>query len=375
MAANGDEVLVAPGTYLETIDLLGKAITLRSSDGPEATTIDAQYLRTAVKCISGEGSDTVLEGFTITQGYAVIGNGGGLLNVASSPTVINCTFSLNDADFNGGGMCNDNSSPTVIGCTFDSNFVWLSHGGGMCNVNNSSPSVTNCTFKGNVSFSFHGGGIYGDATVANCIFIGNSAAESGGGLMSSGLVVNCTFVGNTVGLGAGDAIAGDGTVTNCIVWNNGTPQIADATVTYSDIQGGYPGVGNIDADPLFVDPGNDDCRLQAGSPAIDAGHNWAIAGFADTDLDGNPRFADDPATTDTGCGLPVVVDMGAYELPGVPFDVKLGDIDGNGVVSTADLLDLLLAWGQATEDCQLTDLDLDGAVGTSDLLILLGNWG
>ena len=70
-----------------------------------------------------------------------------------------------------------------------------------------------------------------------------------------------------------------------------------------------------------------------------------------------------------------LVDMGAYEFQGDPFDVVLGDINGDGTVSTADLLDLLSAWGEETEECLLADLDFDGQVGTSDLLILLSNWG
>ena len=68
-ASNGDEVIVAPGTYPEVIDFSGKAITLRSSDGANVTIIDGTGLNNSVvKCVSGEGSDTVLDGFTITGG-------------------------------------------------------------------------------------------------------------------------------------------------------------------------------------------------------------------------------------------------------------------------------------------------------------------
>ncbi len=158
-------------------------------------------------------------------------------------------------------------------------------------------------------------------------------------------------------------------------------------MAYSDVQGGEPGVfvqfgstlnwgaGNIDADPMFVDAGNDDYHLVSGSPAIDAGHNWAVVERTDADLDGNPRFADDPGTPDTGCGIPVVVDMGAYEYQGNPFPVKPGDIDGNGVVNVTDFLLLLAAWGPCLEDCCLADFDLNGDVGITDFLILLANWG
>ncbi len=90
-AMNGDEIVVASGTYFETIDFLGKAITLRSSDGPEVTIIDAQGLETVVICQSGEGPDTVLDGFTITGGNGSLG--GGMFNDSSSPTVTPTTCS------------------------------------------------------------------------------------------------------------------------------------------------------------------------------------------------------------------------------------------------------------------------------------------
>ncbi len=117
-------------------------------------------------------------------------------------------------------------------------------------------------------------------------------------------------------------------------------------------------------------------RLSPGSPCIDAGHNWAIAGLADTDLDGNPRFVADPADFDPGCGIPAVVDMGAYEFQiGGPFDIRLGDINGDGVVGINDFLDLLADWGPCEPGCCLADLDIDGDVGITDFLLLLGNWG
>ncbi|NIN70977.1 MAG: hypothetical protein GTO46_03365, partial [Gemmatimonadetes bacterium] len=65
-----DEIVVAPGTYFETINFLGKAIWLRSSDGPEVTIIDGTGFFHVVQCVSGEGPDTVLDGFTITGGSA-----------------------------------------------------------------------------------------------------------------------------------------------------------------------------------------------------------------------------------------------------------------------------------------------------------------
>ncbi|MHC4219821.1 MAG: dockerin type I domain-containing protein, partial [Planctomycetota bacterium] len=96
-----------------------------------------------------------------------------------------------------------------------------------------------------------------------------------------------------------------------------------------------------------------------------------IADLADTDLDGNPRFADDPATPDTGCGMPVVVDMGAYEYQGEPARVVLGDIDGNGRVGIRDLVTLMQCMGSDDPKCCVADLDLDGEVGMSDVMLLI----
>ena len=113
-ALPGDEIIVGSGIYMETIDFLGKAIAIRSSDGPLVTVIDGSGSNgSVVQCVSGEGADTVLEGFTITGGNAEVG--GGMRNIGSSPTVIDCIFTGNYADDRGGGMYNREGSPTVIG--------------------------------------------------------------------------------------------------------------------------------------------------------------------------------------------------------------------------------------------------------------------
>ncbi len=127
-AVDADEIVVAPGAYFETIDFLGKAITLRSSDGPDVTTIDAGGrfgAGSVVTCDSAEGPESVLKGLSITGGFAI--EGGGMHNENTSPTVIGCVFSSNVAygpsDAFGGGMFNSGGSPTIIGCTFDENYA------------------------------------------------------------------------------------------------------------------------------------------------------------------------------------------------------------------------------------------------------------
>lgn len=102
-----------------------------------------------------------------------------------------------------------------------------------------------------------------------------------------------------------------------------------------------------------------------------AQRNNAIADLADTDLDGNPRVADDPNSPDSGCGVPVVVDIGAYEFQGTPAGVLFGDIDGNGRVGIWGLVTLVQCLGSADPACCVADLDLDGEVGTTDVMLLI----
>jgi parallel beta-helix repeat protein len=266
------------------------------------------------------------------------GNGGGMLNNSyCSPTVINCRFTGNSAVGFGGGMYNQISDPNVANCTFSSNDA-PRNGGGMYNYH-SSPTIANCTFSDN---SYRG--MYNrdgsSPNLTNCIFSGNS----GGGMLnlfgSSVTVTNCTFSGN---LRYGIAnVSCNLTATNCVLWGNGVtdgPEIhlegnSNAWVSYSDVQGGQAEVyvgpgstlnwseGNIDADPLFVDADNDDYHLLPTSPCIDAGGNTAVPAGITTDLDGYPRFVDQPEVPDTGNGTAPIVDMGAFEANYIQAQMK-----------------------------------------------------
>jgi parallel beta-helix repeat protein len=237
---------------------------------------------------SNKDETTVLDGFTITGGHYFLSSGTmpinpkigtGMYNDGGNPTIINCTFSGNFTDGNGGGMYNNNSSPIVTNCTFIGNSS--PEGGGMYNYN-SSPTLTNCTFTGNfgdgifnrdssptlTNCTFTGnslGGMFNwyssSPTLTNCTFIRNSSVYGGGmcnSQSSSPIVTNCTLIGNSAidGGGISNSVASNPILTSCIIRNNAPDQIdGDATVTYSNIQGGWDGVGNIDEDPLFAEPG------------------------------------------------------------------------------------------------------------------------
>ena len=351
-AVDGDEVVVADGTYTGTgnknLDYHGKLITVRSANGPDNCIIDCEGAGRGFIFQTGETTVARVEGFTITNGFDGGFFGGGISTFAASPSIINCKLIGNISDSSGGGMYNFDSSPTITNCVFSGNIASSStgDGGGIHSTFFSNLIVTNCIFTGNMAIN--GGAVHStdttDASFTNCVFSGNTATNGSGMHMTGSnvqTVVACTFAGNLAS-SSGGGIRRDGnnvilTLSNCILWGNadlsGTSELAQIsgsgvglTVNYTCIQGltgNLGGTGNIGDNPFFVDPngpdripgsGDEDVRLSPGSPCIDAADNSAVPKGITTDLDGNPRFVDDPDTPDTGNGDPPVVDMGAYEF-------------------------------------------------------------
>ena len=339
-----------------------------------------------------EGSPTVTN-CTFSGNWADYG--GGMYNCEGSPAVTNCTFSRNSTEGHGGGMYNEEGNPVLTNCMFSENSA-DGDGGGMYN-DEGSPTVTGCTFSAN-SAGDDGGGMYNiyysSPTLANCTFSGNSAGDLGGGMgnqLSSPTVVNCTFSGNSIsghGGGMGNLGCSNVTLTNCILWGNtayssGNEIYDDSStpvISYCDIAGcldggswdtslGHDGGGNIDADPLFVDADgyddisgteDDNLRLQFGSPSIDAGDNTAVPAGVTTHLDGKPRFLDDPLTADTGNGTPPIVDMGAYEYqPSIIFV----DADATGANNGSSWADAYKYFQNALADSAASGKDILVAEG------------
>ena len=303
--------------------------------------------------------------------------GGGMDNDYSSPTVTNCTFTCNDAEYGGGidfwmspdseitnctfsrntadyggAMYNYDFSTAVTDCTiFDNtsedcgNADAKRYRGAVSQMaenreitdngipneegilsSDLSMSITNCTFTDNHAEDY-GGGMYNagsSPTVSNCTFTFNDAEDYGGGMdndYSSPTVTNCTFTGNTADYGGAMYNEDSSTaVTNCIMWEDAASEGAEiysdtseSEVRYSDIQGGYPGLGNIDADPCFAGAASKDLRLRNNSPCIDSGTDTSGAeyGFVTDDIEGTPRPQFD------------AYDMGAYEYDLMPWSPAL----------------------------------------------------
>ncbi|MCH8824509.1 MAG: right-handed parallel beta-helix repeat-containing protein [Planctomycetes bacterium] len=385
-AMDGDEVVVADGTYIgagnKNLAFNDASLTLRSANGPANCVIDCEDDGRGFFLVNETGT-IIIEGFTVMRGYVGIASpgsrrGGAVYCVGSFATFANCIFYDNHAHAGGGAfVAGPDTGAVFINCL-----------------------ITNHVFDGDGS---------------------NEDIHTGGGaFVRSGAnveFINCTIADNAV-LPGGDHVGGgihvrdDSSVllTNCVLWGN-SAEFGDqigvtvggiVTVHNSDVQGGEAevvvidddgtvnwGAGNIDLDPRFVDPENGDYHLSPGSPSIDAGNNWRVSidendydedgvlcELFPVDLDGNPRFNADEADFDPGCGVPVVVDMGAYEYQFDPADqVTFADLTADAAVNTLDLLSLFAKWGPCTKGCCLADLDLDGNVNTADLLILFANWG
>ncbi len=254
-ARNGDIVEVAPGTYVENLDFLGKAIEVVAPDG---ATLDGNGGQT-VRFTRGEPAAAVLDGFTITGGEATVGAGVYISN--GTPTIRNCRFEGNTA-LEGAGIYVTGSSAGVLlsGCLFDANFG--SFGSALSardcgtitidesrfynhtplgatvsifnaehaslrnsvlaeNRSQSSPAalyvgrtplhMTGCSFNDNRSDDFYGAAMYLERTKADiidCWFENNTNTDSGGGAAylegGSAIFDRCFFVRNRAR--GGDAV-------------------------------------------------------------------------------------------------------------------------------------------------------------------------
>ena len=262
------------------------------------------------------GSTTVLENCIIEENPATVDDGGGiyLQLYHSNPAIISNCIIQNNSSVSKGGGCYIASNCLIIQCVINNNMSGdgggiyclssaasihdslfqtnsANYGGAFFNEN-ASPNISNCQFVSNDS-GVQGGAIYNynasSPTISNCIFASNRASW-GGGISnqeySSPIVENSTFWGNAAGTDGGGIYcinSSEPVIKNCILWNDscGWPYGCSSEIgnydgitlstSYSNLQGGYLGIGNIDSDPLFANPENRNFQLLIGSPCIDSG--------------------------------------------------------------------------------------------------------
>ena len=406
-ASYGDTVSVADGTYSGNgninLDFKGKPITVTSKNGAASTTIDCEGIGRGFYFHSGETSSSVLSGFTITNGSTIDGYIGAICCIGSSPVISDNIITGNSA---GGVYCNVNAAPVIDSNIISKNTTTASGGGIYCIGSN--PIISNNTIADNVvdgygsgggilatgcspsiinnriigNSSWNGGGIHGfhsQSIISNNEITANTSGGSGGGIFlnyyAHPVLINNTICGNSAGeMGGGIFLGGgyptDATITlNTIIWQNSQEQMhVDASawmdITYSDIQGGWPGEGNIEVDPIFVDATNDDYRLSNDSPCIGAGIR--ATGMPSRDTLGRPRPYPSYSRPD----------MGAYENP-LGVGHPPWDVNSDGVV---DLSDIVLV-GQHLGD-RITklvdfnpDVNGDGIVDILDVILAATHFG
>ena len=214
---------------------------------------------------NGSGGAPVLTNVVFSDNLASQGDGGGLSNYYSNPALTSVIFSGNQSIY-GAGIGNEHGSPTLISVTFSGNQATYD-GGGMFNIGEGIPLLTNVTFIGNQAAQ--GGGMNNQLSsnpiLTNVLFSGNQA-DFGGGIFnydSDPTLINVTMSGNQAnfpGGGIENYCCSAPKLINSILWGNSGPQIHDyngtsaPVVTYSDVEGGYAGTGNLDVDPLFLAP-------------------------------------------------------------------------------------------------------------------------
>lgn len=448
-ATSGDEIWVAEGTYtpdasdravsfalVDEVDLIGGYATggvagpdpalyetilsgdLNGDDLPDFVNNgeNSFHVVTAVGYWPvGVSSQTVINGFVITGGNAneagfLDERGGGILNLGSSPSIVNTTIRHNAALLGGGVFNLQRSSPSITDSTISFNSA-TSFGGGIGNNDFSNPTITNTVISHNAAGN-SGGGIsvvnnslvtlidstishntanrgggmehfLASSNITNSVISHNTATDSGGAIrnsdssltvtntlianntaseggaiwneLTSPSITNSTIVNNTADTGGAiynnDFLPGFESfpsIVNSVLWGNSPDSIVDSgdsvsSVSFSDVQGGFAGEGNIDADPLFV--GTGDYRLQGDSPARDAGDNTAVpADVFDVDDDGDTSEPTPDLDREDRIWGPTVA-MGAYEFASPPVAtpgiVNLGEGDVGTVVAQ---FPLSLSW-------------------------------
>ncbi len=428
LAAAGDTVIVAAGTYTEKIELRGKNIRVRSVDPSDAAVASATVISgndVGGPVVTFDGTETgncAIEGFTIRQGAGGYGGGisGGSEETHTHAAIRRNAIQFNVAILNGGGIAfvdgviegnliQMNRGYTGAGLydcdgPISNNTIFANEGeyggGGLafCDgpIRGNSIRWNGATWPDTLSLggglycchgiiegnlieknkARHGGGLtHCGAQIRRNRILENTAEEDAGGvgwctgslrdnLIAGNHAVNgagcsgveCNAWNNTVVHNSATNIGGgfficEGPIVNCIAWSNTAPtgaQMAESALPENCCIQAWTGGGSgvVTDDPLFADPdgpdnkpstlGDNDYRLQAASPCVDAGANGPLVPPG-LDLDGRLRIARGP-------GGSLTVDIGAYEHRARPFAiVQVG-------FTTTGLRQFVLHWNSQPGD-------------------------
>jgi len=311
---HGDVILVSPGVYYENVNFHGKAITLSSTNPADLnvasnTVIDASGQGSAVTFASGETTNSILTGFTITGGYGTVNAATNFYYGALNGKLTN---------YYGAGIFCYRASPTILGNIITANVAPeesardVGIGGGIGCIESDALITRNLITANTAGMA---GGIYvyrGRARVVSNLICSNGAEYGGGaGLFRGGYLANNTLAGNSA-VFTGNVFAKSDAIGQCLVTGNiicnatsagGIHVESEDTITqlaFNDVWNNTGGDyfagpnrtglnGNISQDPQFVDASNDDFRLQDTSPCIDAGDPNFQNAANESDFYGSPR--------------------------------------------------------------------------------------
>ena len=408
-AASDAVIVVYPGTYTgsseQVVRMMGKNIHLRSAAGPESTIIDGQGSRRCIVISDGESS-TIIDGFTITNGYD--GNSGGGIHSSSSGTLSleNMIFSNNHSGWEGGGLKIAQATSAMIdSCMFTGNTAFA--GGGMAISSSNGSMVSNCQFEENsvvddgagllaqqssdvqIMESTFTGNSAGDdggalwfatcskAVVQNCVMRDNMASSRGGGMhvQSSPSVTarDCTFEGNHGHNGGGAFVDSSSSllVTSCHFEANqgdgGAIQAQQGSLFLEDsmflANSGYDG-GAIYCWSTQIDV--DNCLFQANVAEDDAGA-MLLGGSTQATITAS-RFCENDAPN----GQHV---LGSFQDGGDNTFADIcdcpSDVNDDGEIDVTDVLIVIAEYGNNTTNGDVND---DGMVDVNDLLQVLAQF-
>ncbi len=371
-ASSYDHIVVSPGIYNENIDFKGKHLKIGSTDPNNPEIVATTILRGGDKIVTfsnGEGTDSIITGFTITDANT------GIYCTGTSPTISKCRIIENNEY---GIELQYSASPNISYCE-----ILCNKDSGVATTNGQSSS-------------------YGMLSISNSVIASNRLY---GIHCNMSLINNCTIAAN-----GRAGIAGQWSdINNSIIYYNSRStdnvqmEISSPTVNYSDIQGGFTGTGNINQDPCFAEVGFLNVN---GTPENISDDTWQAGDYHLLSKAGRwippYHYENDPNVQISGWVMDLVsspcidagdpslnwekelwphgkrINMGAY---GGTTQASLSlsnagdirDLNNDDSVSWDDVLLLVSKWNSSNAP-QKEDLNLDGIVDTNDLVFFQGNW-